>query len=799
MQSSSTSRAVLRRALQPGVALMQRLRMPAKLTLAAGAIGAPLLLLIVLAMLQWRTQWFVAEDELRGTEVAQALLPVLIETQKHRGLTQRVIAGDSAAAAAREQARKDLAAALQAMDQTLARPGATPLVDVWAPLRQRIAGLTTGADADAPASFAAHTEAVDALRQLALINGERSGMILDPEARSYHLVDISVNAMVPLIESIAVSRGLGSGLLARGNITTAERARVLGLVGQIQRSTRDVTEKFAAYERAGASVPGSWAPTRDSLQRLATLVQTVFVADNPQGNPAEYFEAGTRALGQLTALQHDVLARLRGELLARQQQIATQALLVGSTFALGLAVLVYLQMAFVLTFRRSLSSLRKAALAISEGDLSHNLRLQGRDELAEIGAIVDAMSQRLSTLVAEIRNSASLVNMTGEQVSSGSGKLAQRTDAQAGSLRESITTIGQLSVAVAHNADSARRLDELTTRLSQQAEDGNAAMRETVAAMQQMRDASQRVTEVVRVIDDIAFQTGMLSLNAAIEAARAGESGKGFAVVASEVRQLAQRCGESADEIRRLITEAGDQVQLSASKTEHVSTALATIVEGVHEVSQQLRGISTSSTQQSAGLADVTQRVGNLDDITRENAALVEESAIASNALLERAVALRSAVGSMRLRNGSADEAVALVHKAVAHFRAVGRTQALRDFHRDDGGFIDRDLYVYSFDRSGLYAANGGLPDYVGKNVLTVPGIDSGLVERIWRVVDAGGGWFEYQILNPFTGAVTHKEAFVCELGDGLLIGCGIYREARSSDNRAAAWSARDERSAVPA
>ncbi len=303
---------------------------------------------------------------------------------------------------------------------------------------------------------------------------------------------------------------------------------------------------------------------------------------------------------------------------------------------------------------------------MSTGDLSHKIDVPGSDELARIGNMVEGMNVRLSSLVAEIRTSAARVGMSGQSVASSSESLAQRTEQQATSLRQTVETVQQLTEAVSSNAAAASELDHLTDRLKAEAEQGGEAMRSSMDAMAGLEHSSRRVGEIIGVIDGIAFQTNILALNAAVEAARAGEAGRGFAVVAAEVLQLAQRSSSAASEIRQLIARSGEQVESSVRQTRAVGQVLDSLVGGVRNVSQSLRRIAEASAKQSAELTHVSRNVGQLDQITRQNAAMVESSAGASQDLVDRAKVLSSAVASIRLRQGTADEARALVERGLA-------------------------------------------------------------------------------------------------------------------------------------
>jgi methyl-accepting chemotaxis protein len=314
--------------------------------------------------------------------------------------------------------------------------------------------------------------------------------------------------------------------------------------------------------------------------------------------------------------------------------------------AVGLLVFAYLALSLYLQLKGTLLRLQADIVAVAGGDLSRRVATEGKDELAHIGDAVESMNQRLSAMVADIRSSAARVGMSGQQVAGSSQSLAQRTEAQASSLQQTLAAVEQLSGAVTSNASAANELTQITEELRQQAESGGEAMRQSVASMGGLEASSRRVAEIIGTIDGIAFQTNILALNAAVEAARAGDSGRGFAVVASEVRQLAQRSAAAASEIRTLIVRSTEQVDRSVRQTREVGQTLDALVEGVRRVAESLHMISAASAQQSVDLEQVSQSVDNLDEITRHNAGMVDESAQASRELVGRAQALTSAVAS---------------------------------------------------------------------------------------------------------------------------------------------------------
>ncbi|MEK8050642.1 methyl-accepting chemotaxis protein [Ideonella sp. DXS22W] len=763
--------------LRPGVKLMRRLNIPVKMGLMGLLLAVPMLVTLLATSQRAAADLAVVQLERSGARVVATLIEAVTAMQTLRDLNMRALSGDAAARGRLPDAARALTEALARVDQTHAESGGFDLPAQWTQARDAARALAEKpGEGRRDVLFAQYGTQVELLRQAVLHVGERSGLLLDPEAASYYLMDLSVQRMVPWLEALATARGQGAAVLARGDAGAGERATLIGRADTLRRQLDDVAFSIGALSRTGHAAPESWAAARDESQALAERLRKVFGAEAIEGEPGPFFDAATVAIGNTRALNTQAMAALQHALATREAGLWRSTFLHLGIAGLGIALTAYLALAFYVSFHGALRALHAGVDKVAEGDLSHHIEIRGGDELSQIGSMVERMNNRLSAMVAEIRSSAVRVGMSGEQVSNSSQMLAIRTDAQAASLRQAVSTVGQLSEAVAMNAQSANHLSELTDRLRQQAEDGGQAMHQAVGSMADLEAGSRRVGEIIGTIDGIAFQTNILALNAAVEAARAGEAGRGFAVVAAEVRSLAQRSAAAAGEVRTLIARSTEQVDASVARTRQVGDALESLVGGVREVSLALREIAAASTRQSADLKEMSASVNALDEITRENAAMVDVSTVASHELVDRAQRLSGAVASIRLRQGSADEARSLVTRALALIKSQGLSGAAAALHSAEQGFVDRDLYVWVIDREGRYVLHGAKPENEGKRVHEIPGIDGDrFVADIWAVPE-GGGWVEYDIVNPQTGAVQPKASYVLPLDARQVVGCGVYR-----------------------
>lgn len=287
---------------------------------------------------------------------------------------------------------------------------------------------------------------------------------------------------------------------------------------------------------------------------------------------------------------------------------------------------------------------------IGKGDLSQQIfALSRADEIGDLQRSLESMRAALNRIVEAVRHSADSIQTASHEVSLGSGDLSQRTEQAASSLQHAASSLGQLTGTVSQTAEAALTARQLATRASEVAERGGAAVGAVVSTMDDINRSSKQISDIIGVIDGIAFQTNILALNAAVEAARAGEQGKGFSVVASEVRSLAQRSAHAAREIKSLIGMSVDRIEVGARQVKEAGGTMEEIVASVKSVSDIIAGISASTVEQKEGLGSVNTTVDHLDQMTQQNAALVDESAAAAGSLKEQASELTNLVRSFKL------------------------------------------------------------------------------------------------------------------------------------------------------
>jgi methyl-accepting chemotaxis protein len=289
------------------------------------------------------------------------------------------------------------------------------------------------------------------------------------------------------------------------------------------------------------------------------------------------------------------------------------------------------------------------ARTVAAGDLGARIEVVRRDEFGTLLSALKTMNDGLATIVGEVRNASDSIATGSGQIAIGNADLSQRTEEQASNLQQTAASMEQLTVTVRRNAETAQRASALAGAASAAAAEGGAVVERVVRTMDGINDSARRIADITGTIDGIAFQTNILALNAAVEAARAGEQGRGFAVVASEVRSLAQRSATAAREIKALIGESVVKVEDGTRLVAEAGRAIGGIVEQVRRVDVLIGEISSASSEQATGLGQVGEAVTQLDQVTQQNAALVEESAAAADSLRTQADGLARAVASFRL------------------------------------------------------------------------------------------------------------------------------------------------------
>jgi methyl-accepting chemotaxis protein len=445
----------------------------------------------------------------------------------------------------------------------------------------------------------------------------------------------------------------GSFAKARLDALTAEiTARHAAIGVQLDELARvsDPAER-KLVEASTAALAAYRKSVRQTIE-LAQMDQSL--ATNSMQKADQEFGALTASLGQLSALEKTLSVAAYTDARAEfRTLVATMTGLVLLSIALSLLVTVLVRRAMLGDIRAISDVVDELAHGRLAGAAAAN---QGRDEIADTSRALDQTIANLNQTLRTILDSVHSIDTASHEIASGNLDLSARTEMQASSLEETASAMETLTEAVKENAGNARRASDLSASAAVLATEGGKAVERAVITMDQIKASSRKIVEIIGVIDGISFQTNILALNAAVEAARAGEQGRGFAVVAAEVRTLAQRSAAAAKEIKTLIAASVASIDAGSASVNAAGSSMGNIVASVQQVNDIIERISAASSEQASGIAEVNLAVGQMDGMTQQNAALVEEAAAAAGSLHEQTVNLSKAVSIFKIDGAPAHD-----------------------------------------------------------------------------------------------------------------------------------------------
>lgn len=632
-----------------------------------------LLALFVFAMLvpatvavrsAWQHMSFAQREE-AGLKPVKQMLEVIRLVQQHRGISAVYLGGDTSADTKRRSISTSIDEAMSALEGSLHQDGADASVAgrSWSDNRAQLKEIISKVElqkVSGAESSKLHTMLIGKLLTTLGHVADHWSLTLDPEASTYFLVIATVDQAPAMIELMGQTRARGANLLSqKDGVTGIDRARFENLqvaLAAAVHKTNVMMDKASLASRGENEF--DVAPINQKFQTFSA--KGIDLAKRHVVDPElltysskQYFVETTEVIDAMYVAIGDSFAIL--DMAFRQRASNSFNTLLGLTGAISALLIAAVLLCFA-TYRSMWqqlgaepAELRDAVGRVAAGDLTVHISNLGSSN--SVSGAINRMQSELINIVGSVRTNAECVATASSQIAQGNQDLSQRTENQASALQQTASTMTELGHTVNRNADNAKQANQLALEASAIATRGGQVVGEVVDTMKGINDSSNRIADIIGVIDGIAFQTNILALNAAVEAARAGEQGRGFAVVATEVRSLARRSADAAKEIKALISASVDRVEQGSALVDQAGQTMSEIVQSIKRVSDIVGEISLASVDQNSGVGVVGQAIMEMDQSTQQNAALVEQSAAAAESLQRQASELVEIVGTFKLMN----------------------------------------------------------------------------------------------------------------------------------------------------
>jgi methyl-accepting chemotaxis protein len=629
-----------------GILMMRRRRFAFKAAVICGVFLLPILALTIILTKEKLESMDVAKMEIVGLEYMQPAYAVLEAAQAG---TQMALANDASGLA---KSREQLDSAFKRMEEIEARLGAELHTGkAFTETTQKYKALD-GAGEGLP-KFSAYRRLQESVVTLLSISSDGSGLVLDPEIATYYLGDI-------LTTSLPILSGRSAQVAAAGASSLSAKA-VSPLMSRVFSDNEVmITYQLSRLDSALSKVKDSIPETFDSLQSEKMLADSramfkfvesnIVDADSLTADRSAFITISTNALKSQSKFAENTFATLRNLLSKRVADLRTYSYQLFGGLTIIMLMVGYLFYCFYLVTRGGMTLISRHLQELSEGDLRRMPRNPlGNDEAADLIVDLQKMYTALHQLIRRVRHSARELNITAGVITKSSSDLSTRTDSAAANLEQQSAAISEIGSTVANTADRAGMAAVFANKNAEVAKQGGQVFDDVVVTMHDIQSSSEKINDIIGVIDGIAFQTNILALNAAVEAARAGESGRGFAVVASEVRHLAKRSADAAKEIKELIASSVEKVSSGTRVVESAGASMKEVVTNASQIKGYLDEISVAAREQSTGVSECGAALEQLDNSTQQNSALVTETTEAAEALRNQAELLVHEISNFKV------------------------------------------------------------------------------------------------------------------------------------------------------